>query len=390
MIEPASPSRLKHPLLLIPGGGNSKPDFEPLLERLTTGTDNRSHLIEHPRELRTLKYTKPDINILVLRFPDRIDTLARNAKIIQQVLRSFADITGSEKYCIGTNCKGALDFRYYLSQLDGDNFFFPKAVYVAPPNRGFVQVGETIRTAGILKFLFRLPIRTLGGYYINRDTAGGLAAIRTDYSILGRPNNRELAKINHPLSLAVEKERTGKSTVIAGAGLPLFSGRTRWPVLRHGMFFLGKNSDSVIPLWSARLPNAYTFVIRCQPGETIVESGKFFSDSHKRLITDETAVGKMAEEFKGDPIPDSLKERIAWEEEPLTNFDDSLISRLRMQAHGAAGIAAGLLIGAAAAGYSVWYVPTKKSSPILLGAIRFGRHQHESSRRYHYGVSEGT
>lgn len=379
-----SPERLKYPLVLIPGGGNSKPDFEPLIESLTSGGENQAVCIEHPRELRAFEKNYRGQNIVIFRFPNRIDSLMNNARYIQRGLQSFSNLTGSREFFVSTNCKGGLDFRYFLSLPGAREFTFPKVCYVAPPNHGFVQVGEGIAAARFMKKIFRLPIRTVGGYYCNRDTTEGLDALRTDFSIFNYPNNPQLRQINTATNFKIESETVGKTIVIAGTGLSLFTGRTRWPILKHGFFLLPKTSDSVVPLWSADLPHAHLCVIQCKPVDQFMrrsdgENSDYFLDPHKLLVTNEASVAKQKEEFTGIPMQPQLKTQIL-EREPKSNLEEKSASFMRMAAHASSGALIGLCIGAGAVLYSPWLFFAGKSSPIFFGAFKYGKHKPESKR----------
>lgn len=289
LVDPPQPvGPLPRPVLLIAGGKSKDVGLPESIHYLTSGGNNKFagvFGIDRKEELER-EYRQNGGNVFTLRYSKAFNSFDQNAKEIKQAVDEIRRLTGADEIDVVAECKGAMEAREYLREgHDG----IRNLVMFVPPNHGLTLGGDLLKGVARLLDRLNLPVESIAGYPMDKETLKALGSFSTDWSLGPLRGNKVLHALNTPENRARESEVLNSLTVISGKGKNLLAKQ-----LGPGLPTPLNQGDHAIPTWSAFLSHADNFFYEGDRAH------------HGDVKSHPDALAKMAETLlsDGNPVKD--------------------------------------------------------------------------------------
>lgn len=253
-VDPPAPvGKLPRPVLLIPGGRSRTIGLSTISHYLTTDGNNEfgGPYCVNDRQKFEDTYKQHGGDVFCLKYSEQFGSFEHNAGEIKQAIDDIRRLTGAAEIDVVAECKGAMEFRQYLSE---GNDGVRNVVLLVPPARGLVAGGDIVKAVANAVDIFHLPIKKLGAIEVTPESLKAMKEFSTDWSIGRYHNNPRFAAYNSAENQARESAVCNSLTVVAGDGENLFE-QAGLPGAPFPLF----RGDASVPRWSAYLPHAENF-----------------------------------------------------------------------------------------------------------------------------------
>ncbi|MGE0492862.1 MAG: esterase/lipase family protein [Vulcanimicrobiota bacterium] len=221
LVDPPAPvPQLQRPVLIVPGGRSQRVGLPALVNFLTEGSPNQyaGHYNVEQKDKFEETYREHGGNVFTLQYTHKFGSVERNAGEIKQAIEDIRRVTGADEIDVVAECKGSVEERQYLHDVEEGQDGIRNLVQLVPPNHGIPAVGDVTNLWVRLIEGLKLPVKSFHGVALDSEASEAYKSFGGDWKVGPLEGNPRIRQFNSPESVAKEKRAYHSLTVVGGDG----------------------------------------------------------------------------------------------------------------------------------------------------------------------------